>query len=492
MRHVVPVDEGDREPVVGGALGHREGQHHDADEQGPRLEPGAGGRGPTRLLDLRHRQERGRAAPDHGGRDDDHEDEVRRTRHVERDQAGTAQRPDDRAEAEAGVEARHHGATEAALHLGALDVHGHVPHADADAVEQQRDAGDDQRVTECEPGGAEPERGHDGTGAQHPDGAPPPDRGAGRRQGHERADGDHEEENAQPAVAQPEPVARLRDAGHPAGEAESVEDEGQPDGVAGGDELGHERTPGRNVSIESIRRYPLRHGRTKSHPDPRGRRECRRRVPVHGVARLLRQQTGLRVHPTARPRRGHRPRLHRPQPDRPAPAPGPQRRRRHRARPDQHGLPRPGRPADARSRLRGARRRRPRAAAHGRPRRPRAAAAPPRRHRLQHLRARVLAGVRRLRGARGPDRGGRGARLAGRDVRRRREPHRFRAARPAPGRPRPRAGRHPHPGAVPPPARATGRPARGLPGGRGDRGVPQRHRLGPAARRRLPGRRTRT
>ena len=89
-------------------------EHHDADEQGPRLEPGAGGGRPRRLLDLRDRQERPGAAPD------DHRRDARTTatrcgrgRHVEGDQAGAEQRADDRAQAEARVEARHHRAAEA-------------------------------------------------------------------------------------------------------------------------------------------------------------------------------------------------------------------------------------------------------------------------------------------------------------------------------------------------------------------------------------------
>ena len=64
-------------------------------------------------------------------------------RHGQLDQQHAEQGADDRAAAEAGVEARHDRAPQAALDLGALDVHRHVPDADAEAVDEE--PGDRQR-----------------------------------------------------------------------------------------------------------------------------------------------------------------------------------------------------------------------------------------------------------------------------------------------------------------------------------------------------------
>ena len=140
VRDVVAVDEGDREPVVGGALGGGQRQHHHPDQQGARLEPGASGRG--RAPPRGSRRSAGSVGEvDHTSdqRQRDHGHEVQRRPARQLDHQGTQQRTDHGAGTEAGMEARHDRAAQTALDLGALDVHGDVPHADADAVDEEPD-----------------------------------------------------------------------------------------------------------------------------------------------------------------------------------------------------------------------------------------------------------------------------------------------------------------------------------------------------------------
>ena len=145
-RGAVTVDHGDGQPVVAGALG--EGQAHDeqADQQrprfGPRLERVAWlARGVVGVLRARFC---GPQEPPGGQRDGDPEGQGHRQqmdhhrhaeRHHDRAHGGSADGPD----AEAGVELRHDRPPQTLLDGRALDVHGHVPDAVAEADQGQPD-----------------------------------------------------------------------------------------------------------------------------------------------------------------------------------------------------------------------------------------------------------------------------------------------------------------------------------------------------------------
>ena len=110
--------------------------------------------------------------------------------------------PEDRAEAEAGVEPRHDRAAEAALDLGPLDVHRDVPHAGADAVGEEADGGDrDRGQTTALPRAPTTSPTADRTAPSRTT-APAlvrPIEPAGRRQGEHRARRDGEQEQPEAA-----------------------------------------------------------------------------------------------------------------------------------------------------------------------------------------------------------------------------------------------------------------------------------------------------
>ena len=145
--------------------------------------------------------------------------------------AGTA----DGAEAPGGVEPRHHGATETALDLGAFDVHGDVPDRRTEAVAAQ--AGGDDGL-DLEPGDAEgddahAERHQHAAAATHARGPEPLDHPAARGQPEQRTDRDGQQQQAELAVGEVEPLAQV---GHPreqGGEDQPVEDERGRHRVAG-------------------------------------------------------------------------------------------------------------------------------------------------------------------------------------------------------------------------------------------------------------------
>ena len=208
---VVPVDEGDREPVVARPLGERRGERDGPEEQGPGLHATPARWGPRPAPSSTSATGRNAAAPRRTTARRDATTTRTQVRCNSTPRAATRpappSAPEHGAEAEAGVEARHQRATEAPLDLDALDVDGHVPLAEPEAVDHQRDTGDDQRVTPVRAPAvpspsARPRRPparSTRTVPHRPIAAPVVGRAT------KRADGDHEEENAQPAVAQPEP-----------------------------------------------------------------------------------------------------------------------------------------------------------------------------------------------------------------------------------------------------------------------------------------------
>ena len=144
--------------------------------------------------------------------------------------AGTA----DGAEAPGGVEPWHHGATETALDLGALDVHGDVPDRRTEAVAAQAggDDGLDLEAGDAEGDDAHAERHQHATAATHSRSPEPLDHPAARGQPEQRTDRDRQQQQAELAVGEVEPLAQV---GHPreqGGEDQPVEDERGRHGVA--------------------------------------------------------------------------------------------------------------------------------------------------------------------------------------------------------------------------------------------------------------------
>ena len=166
------VDDGEREPVVRGALRQRGGHDDEADEHRPALAPGAERRpqaaaAPGRRADRGPGDRRAVGADRAAGaaacgvssddvRDrrqppDERDDRGRRRTAPSRatprcGQRRAEQRPDDGADGERGVELRDDGPAEPALDAGGLDVERHVAERERDAVEE--DAGARAAATE--------------------------------------------------------------------------------------------------------------------------------------------------------------------------------------------------------------------------------------------------------------------------------------------------------------------------------------------------------
>ena len=144
-RQAVAVGQRDPDPVVRGALGEGGGEHHDPDEQRPRLAPGGrdAGLGPSwsgvvsrPLLgapwEERAWEPRRDEQQQHGSAGEVHENA-----HVQEREPRTRQCGDDRSPAERRVEVRHDRARQATLDRRSLEVHGDVEDATAEADEEQ-------------------------------------------------------------------------------------------------------------------------------------------------------------------------------------------------------------------------------------------------------------------------------------------------------------------------------------------------------------------
>ena len=103
------------------------------------------------------------------------------------DHRGAEQRSGDGADAEAGVEPRQDRAAEALLDERALDVHGHVPGAVAEAEQEEADDDRDDSHSIAEGRGREPDAAEDRHGGDRARGAEPCDDRPRQRQGDQRA-----------------------------------------------------------------------------------------------------------------------------------------------------------------------------------------------------------------------------------------------------------------------------------------------------------------
>ena len=115
-RRVVAVDRRDGEPVDAGALGEGHAEDEQADQQRARLRPGLQRAAARALvLGVRHDgQEVAHGRGGGGGDDHGHREQVRGHRDAEHDHRRAAERARDGPDAEAGVEARHDRAPDAA------------------------------------------------------------------------------------------------------------------------------------------------------------------------------------------------------------------------------------------------------------------------------------------------------------------------------------------------------------------------------------------
>ena len=245
-RRAVPVDDGDRQPVVRAALGEGHAEHHDADEEQPHVGPDArlrssrtvqGSRGVSVCGSSPSSSRTGtnrtatiaataiRAAMTrevHG-----HGESDRRRAHGER-------RARHRAEAEEGVHERHHGLAELAFGFCALDVHHDVdrPVAEAEQGEadhdernrrRDRSADPDEHETDCD---GDEHAGHAESRAEA--GHQP----WGRHEAEDRGDRAREDDQADALGAEVDIVADRGEPGHPAREAQPRQEEDREDRVA--------------------------------------------------------------------------------------------------------------------------------------------------------------------------------------------------------------------------------------------------------------------
>ena len=234
LARAVPVDQREGEPVVRRALDEREAQHQHADEQGARLAPGlpdpqrgrARPRAARAPAGTRARRRRPRGAPSRP---------VAASCSCTSTPVAAAPAPSSAPatvpDAEAGVEARHERAGQSALDVRGLDVHRHVPGADAEAGEHQTGAGQRHgRPGQAARDEQQPDGDQAHAGQHRPRGAEPGDERAAGRQADDGADGQAQQEQAELAVAQAERLAHGGQPGDPAGEGHAVEGEDEGDG----------------------------------------------------------------------------------------------------------------------------------------------------------------------------------------------------------------------------------------------------------------------
>src|SRR5215471_2191394 len=265
---VVAADDREAEPVVAGPLGEGHAQHEQADEQGPGLGPGGERAAPRRrpVPGIGGRRgggvgEEAAGRDGHGGRDHERDrEQVHRDRHAEGDHGRPGPGPGHRADAPPGVEPGHDRPGQHVLDGGALHVHPHVPGAAAVAEQEQPGRHRRDAVPVADRDG-----GHAGRGDQrhHGDGPGVPEPGddqPGQRSGDGRADRYGQQDEAELAGGDPQPVAYLRDAGGPAGEDEAVGDEGGVDGAGGAADL--RPGPSGRLRVSDVTGHLLtRHGR---------------------------------------------------------------------------------------------------------------------------------------------------------------------------------------------------------------------------------------
>jgi hypothetical protein len=140
-----------------------------------------------------------------------------------------------RAQAEAGVEAGHDRPPEPALHVGALDVHGHVPRAVAHARQHQTGTGQrDRRERRTAAQKDQAEHHRPGTEHDRPRRSQPLDQRSGERDGGDRRHRQAEQEQAEAGRGQVQIVTHGGGPGEPARVREPVGGERDTDRDLGG------------------------------------------------------------------------------------------------------------------------------------------------------------------------------------------------------------------------------------------------------------------
>ena len=233
----MPFDEGDRQPVVGRALGKCRHQHDETDEQRAGLGPGG------TACRLRYgasflavgRQE-ARRTPHH--RDDGKYGDrghVYQHGNVEFHQAGAQQRGGHGSPAESCVEPRHDRLFQAEFDTGALQILGNVPDAVAEPEEEQSGADPHGRGAELHGQGGQQRARHreqqaEAHGCRRADTVRDTPGGG---QADERADRQRQQQHTQLARRQRERRLDVGDAGHPGSEQNAVDGEHDEVAVAG-------------------------------------------------------------------------------------------------------------------------------------------------------------------------------------------------------------------------------------------------------------------
>ena len=236
VRDVVPVDERQRQPVVRGALGHGEGQHHDADRQRAWLQPGAAGRRRRGRFLFSRQEEAGPAksrAPQRG-----HRRSPRCTGNgtpaaaIGTPIAAPVIPPTDQAAWNRGMIERPSPRSTSAP--STFIATSHTPEPMPNANRPTAQTGTRPNGPAPTPATSRPRRAADAARPHHRAGAPPVDEPARRRQ----APGSTRPRSRAAATPAPllssdRPAPQVRDPGDQRGEEEAVEHERQDDGVAG-------------------------------------------------------------------------------------------------------------------------------------------------------------------------------------------------------------------------------------------------------------------